>query len=227
MSMNFIALLHYRNFYPYVEQTMHLLENNQPIPELRAVTALREELGWPTVPLQQSCWTDREGYSISAQPTLPSSNALLRTPDHFTIAVSQDTLRVYNGLHWSSFLDDLRWQDTLLQATAVLCEMFAAEDCIITNDYNRATNIFFENATFAEALQIAEPDEGEVSQISDLDQAKEEDSDLAFKLIEGTDEQEGMIWPRNKPLPDGWLRPTVWDSKGYWRFRWKEYVPRH
>ena len=77
---------------------------------------------------------------------------------------------------------------------------------------------------FLSALEAASSQgNGEVASLAELYREVEGESDIALKpvsnpIVEG----ELVLWPRSKPLPDGWLRPTVWESTGLWRFRWKE-----
>jgi hypothetical protein len=79
---------------------------------------------------------------------------------------------------------------------------------------------FHQNRTFDQCLDLLGPEEQEVPTIDDL-YIEIEDNDDPGIVMKPT----GQLVPRarSKPLPDGWVRPAIWDSNGFWRFRWSEH----
>jgi hypothetical protein len=168
-------------------------------------------------------WTDIE-QEIPQGSNLPSLDTFLDLPSDFSLTFGHDTVWVYHTLRWLFFVTEAEWQRVMLTAMGQICELLKASDCVITNDCHPAISAFRDGASFAEALEVsARQGEGEVSSLSDLYREVEDDSELALKPGSGPAAQyrEGQVvlWPRDKPLPDGWSRPTVWESKGFWRFR--------
>jgi hypothetical protein len=143
-------------------------------------------------------------------------------------------------LRWCFFITDNEWQRVMLGALRRFWELFGACDCVVTNDYHPSVSAFRGGAGFAEALGIAaSQDEGEVGSLAGLYREVESDTELALRPVPaeacellGTKaveclEGELVMWPRTKPLPDGWSRPTVWESKGSGRYRCLESAIGH
>lgn len=108
----------------------------------------------------------------------------------------------------------------MLDATRWLCHEFAATDCVLAHDCQWVSCGVRKGMSFEEALrQAEEKGGGRVDSLSDLYLEMESESDVAMKPAKGNLARI-VKWPREKPLPPGWSRPTVWDSKGYWRFAW-------
>jgi hypothetical protein len=160
------------------------------------------------------------------RPTLPTLEACLDLPSDFSLTFGRDTVWVYHTLRWLFFVTEAEWQRVMLAAVKRFCELLGASDCIITNDCHPAVLAFRDGAGFAEALEVASRQgEGEVASLGELYWKVEDDSELALKPVRGPAAEylEGQIvlWPRGKPLPEGWSRPAVWDSKGFWRYQWQ------
>jgi HEAT repeat protein len=127
----------------------------------------------------------------------------LWTPEEFSLCFGADTIRVYHCLRQLIFLTDAELREVMLSACAALGRLFGATDCIVTSDFNPADHAFFKGMTFDAALQQAEPENGEVANLEDLYLDYSVESELAIET------------------PQGWRAiDRVWDSFGYWRFRW-------
>src|SRR5205085_10826903 len=126
---------------------------------------------------------------------------------------------VYHLLRWHLFLTDPEWQSAMFTALRWLREEFAALDCVLANDCHPAsTAVTYHGMGFQQALEFAERESyGEVSSFAELYIELGSESEIALKPAKGGLSR-CVQWPRDKPLPPGWSRPAVWDSKGYWRF---------
>src|SRR5262249_8745436 len=160
-------------------------------------------------------------------PLLPSLEARLHLPSDFCLTFGWDAVWVYHSLRWISFLTDVEWQRVILAAVKRFCEFLGARGCIVTNDEHPAAMECLRGTSFVDALRIATKNgEGEELILNDLYWEVEDESDIAMKPADGplAEYLEGELvqWPWDKPLPNGWSRPTVWKSKGFWRYRWRD-----
>ena len=165
-------------------------------------------------------WVDRENldFVLPGRPQLPCLTGALRLPEGFFLTVAQDTIIVYHLLRWIVFLTEPKWQSVMFDALRWMCENFSARDCVVAHDCHPAVTCIRDGMPFEKALEYADQKcFGEVQSFAELYVAVESDSETAMKPAKGGLSQ-CVRWPKNKPLPPGWSRPTVWDSKGYWRF---------
>jgi HEAT repeat protein len=137
------------------------------------------------------------------RPALPDLSVGLWTPEEFSLCFGADTIRVYHCLRQLIFLTDAELREVMLSACAALGRLFGATDCIVTSDFNAADHAFFKGMAFEAALQRAEPENGEVANLEDLYLDYSVEPDLAIDT------------PQGRQAID-----RVWDSFGYWRFRW-------
>ncbi len=188
---------------------------------------LRYDFAFAKYSGQDACWralADCE-QKLPRMPALPSLDACLQLPSDFSVTFGRDAVWVYHTLRWVFFVTEVAWQQVMLAAIKRFCELLGASDCIVTNDCHPSVSAFLRGASFAEALDVASREgEGEVASLSDLYREIEDESDVALKPLRESAakylEGQLVLWPRSKPLPEGWSRPTVWDSKGFWRYRW-------
>ena len=186
----------------------------------------------PRTPNKPTRWRPLSDYRqrLPQRPSLPSLEACLDLQSAFSLTFGRDTVWVYHPLRWRFFVTEPEWQRVMLAAVKHFCEVFKAFDCVVTNDCHPAVGAFRNDASLAEALEAAsQQGEGEVASLSELYQEDESDSDVALKPVRGAAAEllEGQFvrWPRGRPLPAGWSRPKVWDSKGFWRYRWQHTKP--
>ena len=165
-------------------------------------------------------WVEYENHEaeLAARPKLPTLDANLRLPEGFFVTVAKDSIVVYHLLRWHLFLTEPKWQSVMFEALRWLCKELAASDCVLAHDCQSVVSGIRDGMSFEQALSQAEREGGgQVDSFKDLYLEMEDDSDVAMKPAKGNLAQ-CVKWPREKPLPPGWSRPTVWDSKGYWRF---------
>ena len=94
----------------------------------------------------------------------------------------------------------------MLDACAALAALFESEECILAYDEHQLICSFRDGRNFDNCIADFPDDEGEVPSIDDLYLEIDEPSDLVMKT------------------ESGWASPTIWDSKGFWRFPWREHV---
>jgi hypothetical protein len=227
MGMDFTAILRYDPSSDAVARTLDALEAADRPSPLQAVVRRWQEAGffkfyedW-LVPVWVERPDDDDEAELPARPPLPSLQASLRLPEGFFLTLAKDAVLVDHLLRWRFFLTDSKWQTVMLDSLTWFCNHFAAKDCVLAHDCQCVPScIRRQGLSFAEALSRAEQEgEGQVKSLSDLYLEMEDDSDFALKPAEGGLARQ-VKWPRDKPLPPGWSRPTVWDSKGYWRYTW-------
>jgi hypothetical protein len=224
MAMDFTAVLRCDISSEPVSHGLDALEaTDRPMP-LQAVLRCWQEYGFFNfyedwrIPV----WVEYENHKsvLPARPHLPTLQANLRLPEGFFVTVAKDSLVVYHLLRWQFFLTERKWQSVMFDALRWFCNVFSAKDCVLAHDCHWVVCGIREGIHFGEALSRAEREGcGRVDSFRELYIEVESDSDLAMKPAKGNFAQ-CVIWPREKPLPPGWSRPTVWDSKGYWRFVW-------
>ncbi len=167
-------------------------------------------------------WVEYENHEVelSARPLLPTLEANLRLPEGFFVTVAKDSIIVYHLLRWHLFLTEAKWQSMMFEALRWLCKEFSAKDCIMAHDCHWVVRGIREGVPFDEALSRADREGcGRVDSFKGLYLELESESDVAMKPAKDNLAQ-CVKCPREKPLPPGWSRPTVWDSKGYWHFTW-------
>jgi hypothetical protein len=167
-----------------------------------------------------SIWVVRENQEIAtpSRPQLPCLNAELRLPEGFFLTVASNTIVVHHLLRWHLFLTQTRWQTVMFDAMRWMCDEFAATDCVFAHDCHTVVSGVRDGLTYQEAIQFAEKKGfGEVQSFSELYVEVESECDTAMKPAKGNLAQ-CVRWPKDKPLPPGWTRPTAWDSRGFWRF---------
>lgn len=204
MGMDFVALMKYRGPDVRLIQTLSRLQRDSPA-ELKLVRDLMDTLGFRCHERSPAGWESADGSSLGSgfQPNLPDMAVRWWTPEEFSLSFGEDTIRVYHLLRWHYFLTDPQLQEAMLKACVALGRLFGATDCIVTSDFNPADLASLKGMTFDAALQQAEPEHGEVANLDDLYLDYPVESDLAIDS------------------PQGWQAiDRVWDSFGYWRFRW-------
>ena len=221
MGMDFTAMLCCDPRSEAVSRALDTLEATDRPQPLQAVVKSWKEYGffgfyedW-RVPV----WVQYKNHEaeLATRPTLPSLQVNLRLPEGFFVTVAKDAIIVYHLLRWRLFLTEPKWQSVMFDALRWFCDEFAAEDCVLAHDCQWVPRGIRQGLSFAEALRQAEREGGgQVSSFKELYIEKEDESDVAMKPAKGN-LAECAKWPRNKPLPAGWTRPMVWDSKGYWR----------
>jgi hypothetical protein len=231
MGLDFNALILYGSLSPSVVLSIELLERGERAKPLADVVACGARRGWAFASNtnRDSIWRSRANWDekLPQRPILPSLACTLELPSQFFLTFGSDAACLYHVLRWHAFLTEIEWQQVMLAAVKYFCQLLSAKDCIVTNDEHPSLSAFHSGALFHEALESSvQHGQGEVPRIGDLYIEVEDDADIAIKPPDGsTSEFKGlgpqlMDWPREKPLPDGWLRPTTWDTKGYWRFTW-------
>jgi hypothetical protein len=234
MGMDFSALLHYEGPTGSMCSAIDQLEIAPSHPVTDAVVEHGRDQGFAFAQCAKDSATWRTfadwETTLSARPQLPDLSFYLQLPSDFCLTFGHDAVWIYHTLRWIFFVSEEKWQTVMLDAMRYFSDLFKASECIITSDFNPAIIAFREGHEFSRALHVAEPEHGEVASFDELYEELEDDSDLAFRRVDDdapenttdiADLLEGQIleWPKDKPLPDGWQRPTVWDSKGYWRLR--------
>jgi hypothetical protein len=230
MGQDFTALIQYAGPTDAVQRLITAWEQGAEDPALAEVISCGLYKGFAFAEdVQPACWRSHADYdqTFPERPALPSLNAYLHLPSGFTLTFGRDAVWVYHTLRWLFFLTDGEWQRVMLAAVRRFCELLDAGNCIITNDEHPAPQAVYAGSSFAEALAIAsQQGEGEVPTLGNMYREVESDSDLALKPVRGPAGKylkgQFVKWPRDKPLPAGWSRPTMWDSKGYWRYHWQK-----
>jgi hypothetical protein len=220
MGMDFSALMCYRgpmdnDFFSAIDQ----LESSPHHPKLEAVVNFGQDQDFAFAAETETNATWRIDWQtqLLSRPKLPDLAYYLNLPSGFDLTFGHGAILIYHPLRWIFFITDEQWQRLMLNATSFLCQLFNAADCIITSDFNPAITSFLDGRNFADSLLTSEPHEGEVETLDDLYEEWEDDSDLALKPAGNGLEGQIVTWPKSKPLPEGWQRATIWDSKGYWR----------
>src|SRR5262249_3205191 len=230
MGLDFTALIHYGGPSGYGLQGIARLERGEENTAFAEVIAfgLRNDFAFAKHVGQDAFWRSLVDYEqrLPRRPALPSLEACLDLPSDFSVTFGHDAVWLYHTLRWLFFITETEWQKVMLAAVKRFCELLGASDCVVTNDCHPAVSEFRRGASFDEALRIAsQRGEGEVASLSELYRETESDSDMALKPVRGPRakylEGQLVLWPRDKPLPKGWSRPTVWDSKGFWRYHWQ------
>jgi len=231
MGLDFSALIQTNGLSANVVEGIDRLESTEEDAVFAGVVAyaLSNDFSFARCNDQRARWRSMAEWEqiLPRRPRLPSLEARLHLPSDFCLTFGQDAVWVYHSLRWITFLTEVEWQRVILAAVKRFCELLGARDCIVTNDEHPAVLEFLRGASFVEALQIAtEKGEGEEVTLNDLYQEVEDESDLAMKPVDGPLAKylEGQLvqWPRSKALPKGWSRPTVWESKGFWRYHWQD-----
>jgi hypothetical protein len=214
MGVDFVALMKYTTgLTDRILGAIERLEHGERFPELDAITKYAQEQRYLTLAdIESSDWVSWHTGEPIIRPRLPDLSSALRLPQSFFLTFSFDAIRVYSLLRWYSFLTNEEWQRQMLSALRLFCHMFGAVDGVIMGDDHPADRSFFEGYSYDDCLRYNGRANGRKATIAELYCEVEDDSELAMmpsgKIV---------LHPRNKPLPRGWLRPTIWDSKGYWR----------
>lgn len=222
MGMDFCAIFEYPGPTPPVLRSVERLEAGKSCKEFRAVLERwRDDFR----PLRPECarwirWT--EGVEVDARPELPTREYFLRTTEFFCLTFGADAIYAYHPLRWGQFLSVKHWQSTMLNAVAVMCRWMCAGECILTSDFSAAVASFREGRSYREVITDAAREDGEVATIADL-YWEQADDEHVFKPVAGG-EPRTVKWPADIPVPPGWERPTTWDSKGFWKFPWRERI---
>ncbi len=218
MGLDFSALFRYPGFRKS-QQAITELERASA-PEFRSVLEQWRRSGFFSFGRKYSrnAWVDPESGRQVKRPKTPDVAVALRTTESFSISFGRGVIYLYHLLRWHTFLKDPRWRGVMLDACASLARLMDASDCILAHDCHAVMGAFRRNLTFEGCLASVPPDEGEVASIDDLYvEIEDHESDVVMK-------PNGRLVRRDRsmPLPPGWLYPTVWDSKGYWRFKWSD-----
>jgi len=220
MGMDFVALFEYPGPTPAVLHAIDRLEIGKSCAAFRKVVERwRDDSFSPLRPESAQWQSAASGERVDLRPNLPNLEFVLRTAEHFYVSFGRDAVCAYHPLRWHTFLTVRHWESTMLNAVAMLCKWLSAGECIITSDHSAAFRRFHEELQFAEILEAAFKDDGEVGSSADLYQ-EQVDHDRAFRPGAEIDEK----WPSGIPLPPGWRQSGTWDSKGIWRFSWRQRV---
>jgi hypothetical protein len=236
MGLDFSALIHSRGPTDRLAVSIAHLEAGGSYDELQQVIELGRRRGFAFADRAGSAptWRKLDDWEqvLPGRPVLPDPEVAFDLSSDFSLTFGADASWVYHSLRWLFFLTDEEWQRVMLDAIRRFCQLFEACDCIVTNDGHPSVLAVRGGAGFAEALEIAaRQDEGEVGSLAELYREVESDTELALRPVPaeacellGTKaveclEGELVMWPRTRLLPEGWSRPTVWESKGYWRNR--------
>jgi hypothetical protein len=242
MGLDFSALIHYSGPTDCVADSITHLESGGTYPELQQVIEIGRRHGFAFADHagRDAAWRRLDDWeqALPGRPVLPDRGVALDLSAGFSLTSGTDVIWVYHPLRWFFFVTDREWQCVMLGALRRFCQLFGARDCVVTNDCHPSVSAVRGGAGFAEALEIAaRQDEGEVGSLAELYREVESDTELALRPVPaeacellGTKaveclEGELVMWPRTRPLPEGWSRPTVWESKGYWRYRRLEPAP--
>jgi hypothetical protein len=229
MGLDFTALIRYGGLNADVLHAIGRLEHGEEVPAFAEVVTygLSNDFAFAKYSGQHAYWRPVADYEqrLPYRPTLPSLEFCLELPSDFSLTFGRDSVWVYHTLRWIFFVTEVEWQRVMLAAVERFGELIGASDCIVANDCHPAVLEFRRGASFDEALDRAsQQGEGEVASLSELYREFEEPSDVALKPVRGPAAKhlDGQFvrWPRSKPLPEGWSRPKIWDSKGFWRYRW-------
>lgn len=208
MGMDFVALMKYHGPDAYLAKTLCRLQDRSP-EELRIARNLMDALDVRCCERYPAGWESADWIRLSStfQPNLPDVAVSWWTAEEFSLTFGADTIRVYHLLRWHYFLTRSQLQAAMLSACTSLGKLFGASDCIITNDWNPVNSAFCNGMTFDGALLEAEPRHGEVANLEDLYLSYSEETGLTIET------------------PQDW-QPIdhVWDSLGYWRFRWSSEI---
>lgn len=226
MGLDFSALIHYPGPNGEVSKSIARLEDGEEDAAIKEVVACGKRNGFAFANHATDVvhWRSLFDYKkrFTGRPDLPSRTACLSLTSDFHLMFAADVIWVYHTLRWRFFVTEIEWQRIMLGAISHFCQLFSAIDCIITYDQNRAVNSARDGMLYSDALVEAERGEGEVETLDDLYRETESTSELVMKPVDGplASVVEGQMvqWPTSKPLPLGWVRPTIWNSKGYWRF---------
>lgn len=208
MGMDFVALMKYHAGDAGIPEMLCRLQRDS-LPELKNARNLMDTLGVRCRERNPAGWESAEGKRLgsSFRPIFPDVSVSWWTSEEFSLTLGVDTIQVYHLLRWHSFLTDSQLQTAMLSACTALGKWFGATDCLLTNDGNPVNSAFFQGMTFDDALQKAEPENGEVANLEDLYLSYAEETGLAIKT------------------PQGWQSiDRLWDSVGYWRFRWSSEI---
>ncbi|HTU89195.1 MAG TPA: hypothetical protein VMF69_03780 [Gemmataceae bacterium] len=205
MGLDFTALIRYGGPAEDALQAIALLKGGEEDPALAEVIAcgLRNDFAFAKNHAEKASWRSLHNWEerLPERPCLPSLEASLQLPSDFSLTFGGDTVWVYHSLRWIFFVTENEWQRVMLEAVKRFCGLFAATDCIITNDQHPAVAAFRQGAAFRDALaQAARQGEGEVARISDLFIDKGCSEDLVFKDLDGT-----------------YSAVPLWDTHGYRR----------
>jgi hypothetical protein len=230
MGLDFTALIRYDGPGAEVLRAIDRLERGEDEAAFAGVVAhgLRNNFAFARHAGRPACWRPRDSWDqeLPHRPALPSLEASLDLPSDFNLTFGRDCVWVYHTLRWIFFVTDADWQRVMLAAVKRFCELLGASDCIVTSDWHPAVSAFRDGVSFAEAMDRAsQQGEGEVASLAELYREIEEEADVALKPVRGPAGESlagrWVRWPRDKPLPEGWSRATVWDSKGFWRCDWR------
>jgi HEAT repeat protein len=204
MGMDFLALMKYHGPNLHLAAMLCRLQLGSP-QELKIARDLMDTLGVRCKERNPAGWESADGASLGStfRPNLPDMGVSWWTAEEFSLTFGADTIRVYHLLRWHSFLTDSQLQSAMLRAVTALGQLFGLTDCIITSDFNPVDSAFFKGMTFDAALLTSEPEYGEVANLEDLYLNYPEETGLTFKTQQG--------WQSID---------HIWDSVGYWRFRW-------
>jgi hypothetical protein len=230
MGLDFTALVHYAGPSGDVLQSIARLEAGEEDTVLAEVVACgqRNDFAFAMGPAPCPFWRSLNDYEhrLPHRPSLPSLEACLELPSGFSLTFGRDTVWIYHMLRWIFFVTEAEWQEAMVAAVKQFCELFRANDCIITNDCQPAVSEFRRGASFAESLMATSGHvEGQVASLGELYQEVDANTDIALKPVQGCAaeslEAQLFLWPQGKPLPKGWSRPKAWDSKGFRRYQWQ------
>ena len=222
MGMDFTAILRCDISSDTALRGLDALEApSRPAP-LRAVLQCWQEshffaLNWPT-----PVWVESENQEaeLPARPSLSAFDARLRLPEGFFVTVAKDSIILYHLLRGQLFLTEIKWQAVMFDSLRWFCKAFSASDCVLASHWHAIAHSIGGGMAYDRALIDADrQDVGRIDSFEDLYIELESNSDVAIKPA-----KDGLArfvaWPKAKPLPPGWSREKIWDSKGYWRFAW-------
>ncbi len=222
MGMDFVALMGYGGPAERLHRALDRLEIASP-EEVRAVARLMHARGHAIDQEGSAGWeyTSRPELRdprLDRRPALPRSGVALCLPEGFDLTFGPDAVEVYLRLRWLLFLTDPFLRRAVLGACVCLGRLLGATRCVVTSDYSPVVRAFRSGRSFEHALASAGSEDGERPALSDLCTESPADSVMRFIDRPGQPSRaRHMDWPADRPPPEGWLRETTWESKGYWR----------
>ena len=220
MGQDFIAFIQHRQSSNKLKRSIERLDKSVHTQALSQVSTQWHESGFADLSINQSHWIYLQDYVVLTAPSsVPNLENAFVIPSGFHLTFAKDAICVTHPLRWHQFLTAESWQNIMLEASKLICEVFEAQDCIITGDYSPVYSAFRDGSSYRACLEAAQGKDGEATLISDMYFEVGDDSEFAIKPVKGKSIEPGKIvkWSHNKPLPEGWKRPMLWDSAGYWR----------
>ena len=207
MGMDFSAIFTYRGL-KRCSQQIAALERQVP-PQFDVVLTEWKTAGFFNFAedYRYTAWIHNESNRQVKRPkNSPQLDVCLRTPQGFFITFGKDAFVVYHLLRWRFFMTEPQWQSAMLNACAALAQLFDSDQCVLAHDCHPLMTSFRDDLNFEACVASVAPTDGEVLSIADLYFEIDEPCDLVIQT------------------EAGWATPTIWDSKGFWRFPWREHV---